>query len=133
MPSVQASASAPKAAALGASFVSPAPTRVLDGAAAVSALNASGPAAVVSSAPALAQPAAVLTQAAGGKGTLKLAINPWGEVLVDGHSMGVAPPLNQLTLPPGEHVITIRNGDAPDFRQTVVVRADKVVHVKHQF
>ncbi|TAK98554.1 MAG: PEGA domain-containing protein, partial [Aquabacterium sp.] len=66
-------------------------------------------------------------------GTLKLAISPWGEVLVDGRAVGVAPPLTQLSLPPGAHAITIRNGDSPDFRQTIEVRADKVVHVKHQF
>ncbi|HEX5357716.1 MAG TPA: serine/threonine-protein kinase [Aquabacterium sp.] len=66
-------------------------------------------------------------------GTLKLAISPWGEVLVDGRAVGVAPPLHQLSLSPGAHVITIRNGDSPDFRQTIEVRADKVVHVKHQF
>ncbi len=66
-------------------------------------------------------------------GTLKLAISPWGEVLVDGRAMGVAPPLNQLNLPAGSHVITIRNGDAPDFRQTIEVRPGKAVYVKHRF
>ncbi len=66
-------------------------------------------------------------------GTLRLAINPWGEVLVDGRSVGVAPPLNQLSLPPGQHVITIRNGDSPDFRRAIEVRADKVTYLKHQF
>lgn len=66
-------------------------------------------------------------------GTVKLAISPWGQVLVDGREVGVAPPLNQLNLPVGRHVITIRNGDAPDFRQTVEVRSGKTAHVKHQF
>lgn len=66
-------------------------------------------------------------------GTIKLAISPWGEVLVDGRAMGVAPPLNQLNLPAGQHVITIRNGDAPDFRQTIEVRPGKAVYVKHRF
>ncbi len=71
--------------------------------------------------------------AAQAHGTLKLAISPWGEVLVDGRPAGVAPPLNQLSLTPGPHVITIRNGDSPDFRRTIDVRSDKVVVVKHQF
>lgn len=66
-------------------------------------------------------------------GTLRLAISPWGEVLVDGRSVGVAPPLHQLSLPAGQHVITIRNGDSPDFRQTVEVRPGKAVNVTHQF
>ena len=90
----------------------------------VSAVSASTAAASVG----VAAPAAPLVN-----GTLKLAISPWGEVLVDGRAVGVAPPLHQLSLSPGAHVITIRNGDSPDFRQTIEVRADKVVHVKHQF
>ncbi|MBI5925436.1 MAG: serine/threonine protein kinase [Aquabacterium sp.] len=86
--------------------------------------------------PASASPvasAAVPSEAPQANGTLKLAISPWGEVLVDGRAVGVAPPLHQLSLSPGAHVITIRNGEAPDFRQTIEVRADKVVRVKHQF
>lgn len=67
------------------------------------------------------------------KGVVKLAISPWGEVWVDGRSAGVAPPLNQLNLPEGEHTITIRNADAPEFRQTVHVQAGKPVRIKHQF
>lgn len=73
------------------------------------------------------------TPASPSHGTLRLAISPWGEVLVDGRSVGVAPPLHQLGLPVGQHVITIRNGDSPDFRQTVEVRPDKAVNVTHQF
>lgn len=104
-----ASAASAVASAPSASFASPS-----------SALSGASPAPV--------QPAAPVAN-----GTLKLAISPWGEVLVDGRAVGVAPPLTQLSLPPGAHVITIRNGDSPDFRQTIEVRADKVVHVKHQF
>jgi hypothetical protein len=66
-------------------------------------------------------------------GTLKLSINPWGEVWVDGRSVGVTPPLRQLNLPAGAHTITIRNGDLPEFRQTVEVQGGKPVHVSHQF
>ncbi len=66
-------------------------------------------------------------------GTVRLAISPWGEVLVDGRRMGVTPPMNQLSLPPGRHSITIRNEGAPDFRQTLVVQSGKAVTLKHQF
>ncbi len=66
-------------------------------------------------------------------GTVRLAISPWGEVLVDGRHMGVTPPMNQLNLPPGRHSITIRNEGAPDFRQTLVVQSGKAVTLKHQF
>lgn len=98
-------------------------------------LPAVPPVAPSASAASVATPAVSATPspAPQSNGTLKLAISPWGEVLVDGRAVGVAPPLHQLSLSPGTHVITIRNGDSPDFRQTVEVRADKVVHVKHQF
>lgn len=66
-------------------------------------------------------------------GTVRLAISPWGEVLVDGRRVGVTPPMNQLNLPPGRHTITIRNEGAPDFRQTLVVQSGKAVTLKHQF
>ncbi len=82
--------------------------------------------------PASAEPASAVAITPA-HGTLKLEISPWGEVLVDGRNVGVAPPLNQLNLPAGQHVITIRNGEAPDFRQTIEVRPGKAVSVKHRF
>jgi hypothetical protein len=66
-------------------------------------------------------------------GLLKLSISPWGEVLVDGRDVGVTPPLNQLTVPAGEHVIIVRNGDAPEFRQTIHLQAGKTLQIKHSF
>jgi len=44
-------------------------------------------------------------------GSLAIAVSPWGEVLVDGSSRGISPPLSTLTLPAGRHTIEIRNGD----------------------
>jgi hypothetical protein len=82
---------------------------------------------------ATADTAAASKPAAPATGTLKLAISPWGEVWVDGRSAGVTPPLGQLTLPLGAHVITIRNGDLPEFRQTVEVQAGKPARISHQF
>jgi serine/threonine-protein kinase len=64
---------------------------------------------------------------------VKLSINPWGEVWVDGRSMGVTPPLHQLTLPAGSHVIVVRNGDSPEFKQTVDAQAGKTLQIKHNF
>jgi serine/threonine-protein kinase len=91
------------------------------------------PASAAAAAEAKPSASASLPPAVAETGTVKLAISPWGQVLVDGREVGVAPPLNQLNLPVGRHVITIRNGDAPDFRQTVEVRSGKTAHVKHQF
>ena len=49
--------------------------------------------------------------AAGGR--LELAVAPWGEVLVDGKSRGVSPPLRVLDVAPGAHTIEIRNSTFP--------------------
>jgi serine/threonine-protein kinase len=66
-------------------------------------------------------------------GRILLAVAPWGEVYVDGRKRGVTPPLKQLRLPPGRHVIEIRNGDFPEHRQTVDLAPDASVKIKHRF
>lgn len=66
-------------------------------------------------------------------GTVKLAISPWGRVFVGRKAMGVTPPLNQLTLPQGKHVITIRNDDFPPYSRTVEVKPGQSVSVSHAF
>lgn len=66
-------------------------------------------------------------------GTLFLAISPWGRVSVNGRSVGVAPPLTQLTLPVGKHTVTIKNDESPAFSQTVQVEAGQGVSVSHAF
>jgi serine/threonine-protein kinase len=76
---------------------------------------------------AAAAPAAVAT------GTLQLAISPWGEVEIDGRAVGLAPPLNRLTLSAGAHQVVVRNADFPPFTTTVQVEADAVAVVRHRF
>ena len=66
-------------------------------------------------------------------GAIRLAIAPWGEVLVDGKMAGVSPPLNEVRLPPGKHRIEVRNGEFPPHRQVVEVIAGKNVRIKHKF
>ena len=48
---------------------------------------------------------------ASGNARVELAVAPWGEVLVDGHSRGVSPPLRVLEVVPGAHTVEIRNSD----------------------
>jgi hypothetical protein len=50
---------------------------------------------------------------AGRGGKLELAVTPWGEVLVDGKSRGISPPLRELEILPGSHTIEIRNSTFP--------------------
>lgn len=66
-------------------------------------------------------------------GLLQLAVSPWGEVDVDGKPAGTTPPLTRLTLPEGEHTITVRNADLPPHSVTVRISADQPATVRHRF
>jgi eukaryotic-like serine/threonine-protein kinase len=66
-------------------------------------------------------------------GFVQLAISPWGQVDVDGATVGIAPPLNRLSLPAGPHTITIRNGELPPLVRVIEVSADHPVTIKHRF
>ncbi len=82
------------------------------------------------------RPAAATTTAPAaplGNGAVQLAISPWGQVEVNGASVGTTPPLTQLTLPAGQHSITVRNADFPPFTATVQVSADKPAVLRHRF
>jgi serine/threonine-protein kinase len=70
---------------------------------------------------------------AAAEGFVALAIAPWGEVLVDGVSRGVSPPLNRLALAPGVYVIEVRNGAAPPFSARVEIRPGQTLSLKHRF
>ena len=61
------------------------------------------------------------------------AVTPWGEVYIDGRKTGITPPLNEIRLPPGKHTIEIRNTTFQAHRQTVDLRADRIVRIKHKF
>ncbi|MBI2305872.1 MAG: serine/threonine protein kinase [Rhodocyclales bacterium] len=77
--------------------------------------------------------AAETPPAAPADGRVRLAIAPWGEVVVDGKPAGVSPPLMELRLPPGKHVIEIRNTTFPVRKQTLDVAADSNLRIKHKF
>jgi serine/threonine-protein kinase len=65
--------------------------------------------------------------------SVALAISPWGEVFVDGKSIGVSPPLNEIELLPGSRVIEIRNGDFPPFTQRVELKAQQRIKIRYKF
>lgn len=64
---------------------------------------------------------------------VSVAIRPWGEILVNGKSRGVSPPLNSLTLAPGTYAITIRNNAGPDIHQNLTITAGKSAAISHTF
>ena len=66
-------------------------------------------------------------------GRVLLAILPWGEVYVNGKLQGVSPPLRELELKPGRHVIEIRNTSFPAYSQVVDLQAAARVRIRHQF
>lgn len=66
-------------------------------------------------------------------GTVKLAIQPWGEVYVDGGKRGVSPPMKSLSLAPGKHRIEIRNGDFAPYKETIEVKSGGETTVQYVF
>jgi class 3 adenylate cyclase len=68
-----------------------------------------------------------------GVGRLELAIAPWGEILIDGRSRGVSPPLRSLEIPAGPHTIEIRNSTFPAHVTKVEVKAGEAIRIRHRF
>lgn len=66
-------------------------------------------------------------------GTLHLAISPWGQVEVDGKAVGTSPPLTQLGLPAGTHIVVIRNGDLPAYVTNVLVTEEGHARIQYRF
>lgn len=83
------------------------------------------------------QSAAKSGRAATGAGparvTVKLDIQPWGEIWTDGVRHGASPPLRELQLEPGRHVITVRNADLPPYHATLTVREGHPAVITHFF
>ena len=65
--------------------------------------------------------------------TLSFGIAPWGEVYVDGDKKGVSPPLNNLQVAPGKHLIEIRNTSFPPYKQTVDLKPGEQLKIRHKF
>jgi len=67
------------------------------------------------------------------KATVSFAISPWGEVFVDGKSVGVSPPLSSLKLEAGKHSVEIRNQAFAAYRDTVNLKPGQSLKVRHKF
>ena len=65
--------------------------------------------------------------------SIALAINPWGEVYLDGKKMGVSPPLKELQVAPGKHTIEIKNTSFASHAETLEVKLDDRLKIKHEF
>jgi class 3 adenylate cyclase len=66
-------------------------------------------------------------------GFITLAINPWGEVYLDGKKMGVSPPLKELQVTPGKHTIEIKNTFFAGHTETLEVNLNDRFKIVHKF
>jgi class 3 adenylate cyclase len=65
--------------------------------------------------------------------TLVFAINPWGEIFVNGKSRGVVPPMKSLKLDPGKYKVEIRNTNFPPHVENLDLKARDEITVRHKF
>jgi serine/threonine protein kinase len=87
---------------------------------------------VVSTTP-IETPTPSVTPDADKPSAVRFAIQPWGEVFVNGVSKGVSPPMKSLSLPPGEYEIEIRNTDFPSHKLKASLANGKSFRVNFSF
>ncbi|NJR71711.1 MAG: PEGA domain-containing protein [Gammaproteobacteria bacterium] len=71
--------------------------------------------------------------AANAQGTISFAVSPWGEVLINGKSIGTSPPVKQHKIAPGKYNVEVRNSTLTPFITTIDVKAKEDVTIRHQF
>lgn len=89
------------------------------------ATAAAAPATPPAAAPATPESASTDQAAEAITALYQLQVKPWANVVVDGSSKGVSPPLKRLTLPEGKHQIKLTNPNFPDHTIEVTVNAKK--------
>jgi hypothetical protein len=62
-----------------------------------------------------------------------LSVSPGGEVFLDGVAQGPSPPLAELRMKAGTHVLEIRRGDDPPLRRELQLKAGERAEVRHVF
>ncbi|HVL56891.1 MAG TPA: hypothetical protein VM491_10325, partial [Burkholderiaceae bacterium] len=77
--------------------------------------------------------AAAPARAAAAQVAVRVNVRPWGEVVVNGVARGVSPPLTEVALAPGRHLIEFRNPAAPPKRIELTLRNGQPVTLSHQF
>jgi class 3 adenylate cyclase len=67
------------------------------------------------------------------QGTINFSISPWGEILINGKSIGTSPPVKQHKLAPGKYRVEVRNSTLTPFITTIDVKSKEDITVRHQF
>ena len=65
--------------------------------------------------------------------TIVFAVQPWGEIFVNGKSRGVTPPMKSLKLDPGKYKIEVRNTTFPAHVENFDLKTRDEVTVRHRF
>jgi len=60
-----------------------------------------------------------------GTGLLKVQVVPWGKVFLDGKALGETP--LEVSVPAGEHILTVRNPQRKAYTETIYVEAGRTV------
>ncbi len=67
------------------------------------------------------------------RATLVFAVQPWGEIFVNGKSRGVTPPMKSLKLDPGKYKIEVRNTTFAPHVENLDLKARDEVTVRYKF
>ncbi len=67
------------------------------------------------------------------QGTVRLRIDPWGVVFVNGRSIGISPPLKEIKLVPGKYKIEVKNTTFTPYLTNIEVKAKEDIGVKYKF
>src|SRR5262245_11722802 len=62
---------------------------------------------------------------------IHLEITPRGQIFIDGVIQGTSPPLTELTLDPGPHVIEVRNSPSPPLRLELTLGSGDEMTIRH--
>jgi class 3 adenylate cyclase len=65
--------------------------------------------------------------------TLVFAVQPWGEIYVNGKARGVTPPVKSLKLEPGKYKIEVRNTTFPAHVENLDLKARDEITVRYKF
>ncbi|HSN20666.1 MAG TPA: PEGA domain-containing protein, partial [Usitatibacter sp.] len=65
--------------------------------------------------------------------TLVFAVQPWGEIFVNGKSRGVTPPMKALKLDPGKYKVEVRNTTFAPHVENLELKARDEVTVRYKF
>jgi hypothetical protein len=65
--------------------------------------------------------------------TVVFAVQPWGEIYVNGKARGVTPPTKSLKLEPGKYKVEVRNTTFAPHVESLDLKARDEVTVRHKF